>query len=72
MEDNIETIHADGQSGTAPASDAEQVTLAKLYLSTCEMLAQHAYQATAKQQQLNILAQAVTVDNAKTLYTTLT
>jgi hypothetical protein len=49
--------------------DNNEIAHAELYLSTCEKLAGHAYQATAKQQQLNILAQAVTVDNTKILYT---
>jgi hypothetical protein len=40
----------------------------QLYLSTCEMLARYAYEATAQQQQLNILAQQVTAESTKALY----
>lgn len=66
MEDNSEVIHTAGQPYQEPPSGKAE--LARLYLSTCEILARYAYEATAKQQQLNILAQQVTVENTKTLY----
>ncbi len=62
MEDNRELI-------TEPSLYPEKGALAQLYLSTCETLARYAYEATANQQQLNILAQQVTVENTKALYT---
>jgi hypothetical protein len=69
MEDNSEKLHTEEQTGATLSPEADNVKLAGLCLSTCEMLARYAYEATARQQQLNILAQQVTAESTRTLYT---
>ncbi len=63
------TEKADADSSAALSLDSEKEKLARLYLSTCEMLALYAYEATSRQQQRNIIAEQMTVDNARRLYT---
>jgi hypothetical protein len=48
--------------------ESETLQLAKLYLSTSEILAKYTYEATAMQQQMNVLAQQVTANSVTTLY----
>jgi hypothetical protein len=49
------------------SDESETLQLAKLYISTSETLAKYAYEASARQQQLNILAQQVTANSVQTL-----
>jgi hypothetical protein len=67
----MENLNDINHSANEIPIDTEQIKLAQLYLSTCETLAKQAYEATAKQQQLNILAQQVTTNGIATLYSAL-
>lgn len=50
----------------------EVLQLAELYLSTSEALARYAFEATCRQQQMNMMAQQVTVNSVRTLYSIFT
>ena len=54
------------------STECEMLELSNLYLSTAEMLARYAYEASAKQQQMNVLAQQVTTNSVRTLYSIFT
>ena len=58
----------DQQPGNGVPISAEIMQMSQLYLSTCEMLARYAFDATAAQQQMNIVAQQVTVNGVRALY----
>jgi len=46
----------------------DESAIAKFYLSTAETLARYAYEASARQQQMNLLAQLATVNSVNSLY----
>jgi len=52
----------------ADTSKAPEMPLAQLYLSTCEALSRYAYEAAARQQQMNIWSLQVTVNSVRDLY----
>ena len=61
-----------GQLDSSVSTQPEILQLAELYVSTSKALAQYAFEATAKQQQMNMLAQQVTTNSVRTLYSVFT
>jgi hypothetical protein len=49
-------------------SEPDMRQLVQLYLSTSETLARYAYEASAAQQQMNVLAQQVTMNSVRDVY----
>lgn len=57
---------------TADTLKAPEIPLAQLYLSTCEALSRYAYEAVARQQQMNTWSLQVTANSVRDLYAVFT
>lgn len=65
---NSQITDAITQSNVGVLGDAPAIAMANLYQATAQALANAAHNATAAQQQTNILAQAVTAQGVALLY----